>query len=168
MPAQTDLRPILTYHDTLVFADIASGRLRHGPPGSSPRNVFLAASGGKAYLLYVTPDQGRYCIRVPKERQHLAANLTRFEPMPWIQGFRIVDGGALAKNAIALSYDSHFLCAELDGRITLSRPRIGLWELFRTEDAIGRSFHRNVGWRRNSSIGPAGLRFGAIGTLSSR
>ena len=53
--------------------------------------------------------------------------------MPWIQGFRIVDGGALAKNAIALSYDSHFLCAELDGRITLSRPRIGLWELFSTK-----------------------------------
>ena len=130
LPPETEFRQLLTCHESVVFADITSGRLSHGPPSTSPRNVFLVLSDGTRYLLHVAADGSRYCIRVPHERRGVAAEPVEAASALWIQGFKLVRVGVADEAAFALSHDGLFLCAEPTGQVTLSRTRPGLWERF--------------------------------------
>jgi hypothetical protein len=134
LPPQTEPQPILTYHGTFIFADIADCRLRHGSPTFSPHNVFLAVSGGNAYLLHIAGDGNRYSIRIPKEWHDLPAEPIASASEGWLQVFHIVDTGTTDEGSFSLSHDGLFLCAELDGRVTLSRKSIGIWERFRINE----------------------------------
>jgi len=138
LPEGMELLPIFTHHGSVVFADVASGRLLHGRLEASPPNVVVAKLGGTGYLLHISPDRRRYCIRVPTEQQHEGPR-----PGPgasaasWTQAFQIVQVPGSGEDLFGLSHGGWFLCAEPDGRVTLSRRRIGLWELFRAPAGRG-------------------------------
>jgi hypothetical protein len=137
----------------VVFADVANGRLLHGPESTSPHNVLLARVGGDGYLLHVAPDGGHYSIRVPPTREAINARDGNAKAddakagdaragddgagvpptVRWIQSFRVVRIVTTDAVNFCLSDDDLFLCAEPDGQLTLSRSRIGLWEQFQAK-----------------------------------
>lgn len=137
LPPDTALRHVATYHATIMFADRANGVLRHGPPASSPHNVFLATSGARAYLLHAAADCERYTIRICPESDMEAdiANASGSEAI--VEEFRIVKFLDSQELAFGLSNHSLFLCAEGNGRVTLSRRQPGPWERFELVQAGG-------------------------------
>jgi hypothetical protein len=152
LPPGAELRRLMTHHGSVVFADVSGGRLLHGPESASPANVLLARVGGDFYLLHVTPDGGHYSIRVPPGREGIDARVgdarvgdaragdaragddeAAIPPtLRWIQSFRVVRIET-DPASFALSDGDLFLCAEPDGRLTLSRSRIGYWEQFQAK-----------------------------------
>lgn len=153
LPPGTELWRLLTHHGGVVFADVANGRLLHGPESTSPHNVLLARVGGDGYLLHVAPDGGHYSIRVPPTREAINARDGNAKAddakagdaragddgagvpptVRWIQSFRVVRIVTTDAVNFCLSDDDLFLCAEPDGQLTLSRSRIGLWEQFQAK-----------------------------------
>ena len=138
LPSGTELWRLLTHHGSVVFADVANGRLLHGPESTSPRNVLMARVGGDGYLLHVAPDGGYYSIRVPPAREAINARdgddgAGVLPAIRWVQSFRVAQDVTTDQASFGLSDDDLFLCAEPDGRLTLSRARVGLWERFQAK-----------------------------------
>ncbi len=125
-----------THWGTMVFADQSDGMLRHGPKETSPTNVVMSDHDGIAYLHRVVPDGSRYPIRV-MPAEVAADDLRLSQSAGWGREFRFMplpdDGGA----RFALESGGLLLCAEGDGRVTLSRRILGPWEVFRfLEDTV--------------------------------
>ena len=120
------LRQLLTHHGSVVFLDVGSGELRHGQAASSPRNVFLGPRDGTWYLVHAPADGGLREIRLPPGLTPTSVQL-RDSPSDWPQAWSLApaEGGVFG-----LLSDGLFLCAEDNGRVTLSRPGLGAWERF--------------------------------------
>jgi len=131
LPAEVALLPVATSHDTILFADDLSCELRHGSSATSPHNVLLATSGARAYLLHIATDGERYTIRIAPEAGAQEKTEDGTVPGTPLQGFRIVRTLQGASTAFGLSSHGLFLCAEGDGRVTLSRRQLAVWERFR-------------------------------------
>ena len=115
------LRQLVTHHQTVVFLDVVGNELRHGPASCSPRNAFLTSNEATATarLAYVSADGGLSAISVASGPTIAAVKLhdpTTGEPPPLSVISR-------ERGVIGLLSDGLYLCAERDGRITLSRQQ---------------------------------------------
>ena len=126
---------VFTSHGTVMFVDTRSGELRHGPLEISPPNVALVHEGQHARLTFVRPEaqDDIACLRdysgvinseKLKEHNDTPGSVFRFVSTP-TEEFALTDG-------------SRFVCAENDGRVTLSRSMSGRWEKFHTSNARNR------------------------------
>ncbi len=120
LPPGATITRLRTYWGTVLFADLDRDVLGHGPPGSAAGTVVVAATEGAAHLLHVAPD-GRRCTVVPSAASEAWKRAAGFERVP-------IAGDTKAR--FGLRKDGLFLCAEADGRVTLSRRTLGPWERF--------------------------------------
>jgi Glycosyl transferase family 90 len=134
LPPEARLRRIRTHWGTLVFADTESGTLRHGPEASSPNNVMLADNKGTAHLFHIELDGERYTVDIALEGGGADEGSTASGFPERFQAFRIV----LAEGRLVFGLRSggRLLCAEPDGRITLSRTVLGPWERFEIVESL--------------------------------
>jgi hypothetical protein len=115
---------IFTTHRTIVFVDPASGELRHGPVGDSPVNAGFVSDGPAGQIVFDAGEIRRpiFCgldrCGVSESLQADAASATVL---------RVVGQGP---EWVGLSADGKHLCAEPDGRMTLSRTWCDAWERF--------------------------------------
>lgn len=124
---------LFTSHGTVVFVDEVSGELRHGPLADSPSNVILVREGVQARIRFVGVD-GCRDIMLPPEYS------TGIDP----DKARTNEGATTACSVFSLITTvgkkfglierGKFLCAEPDGRITLSRFECLRWETFHTQN----------------------------------
>lgn len=127
---------IHTHHGTILYADLASGRLRHGPAATVPRNVFLIPEHGLAKLSRTGDGTEVFQVRVRPEGPFAssvdAGSLTR-------EGFaatlEIVTADdlphAVPRGGFGLRGAGLFLCAEPAGDVSLNRINRDVWETFR-------------------------------------
>ncbi len=125
LPPESRLGRLKTNRGTVVFADVESGTLRHGPDASSPKNVILADDKSTAYLLYLAPDGERYSVGVSPERRDADGG-----SRAGAQAYHVISIGADGHLGFGLQSCGLLLCAETDGRVTLSRNVLGPWEWF--------------------------------------
>jgi hypothetical protein len=135
IPAGARLGRLTTSWSTVVFADVDSGTLRHGPADSSPDNVMVADSRGTAYLFHVMPDGERYTVSVGPERRSAdedvdAGGASSAQIPERFQKFRVLWTEVDERFVFGLRSCGLLLCAEADGRVTLSRTVFGPWERF--------------------------------------
>jgi hypothetical protein len=121
------LRPnrLFTAHGTVLYVDVASGELRHGPPDDSPINVGLVSDGPSGQIVCETTKQPVVCLRDRCQTLE-SANKRDGSSTPTILEVVFLESGTVGLKAAGL-----FLCAEGDGRVTLSRPVCSEWENFR-------------------------------------
>jgi hypothetical protein len=119
---------IFTIHRTVVYVDPASGQLRHGPVGSSPVNAGFESAGARGQLVF---DAGGL-------RQPLVCGFEKCQTMDTSEGLAT---SATTLHVVkqdrgwaGLGADGKYLCAEPDGRMTLSRARCDAWEQFVLSD----------------------------------
>ena len=131
MPGSALAKQLLTCHGTIVFSDRDSGQLRHGSPACSPANVFLVANSQTAYLVRRQPDGTQQPISVPPAEG--ASQTSRFahDGEASSKTFHVMHA---AGSVFGLVRAGLFLCAEIDGRVTLSRRQFGLWEQFQATE----------------------------------
>ena len=137
LPEGFRLGRLKTYWGTVIFADTETGTLRHGPEASSPHNVVLAAGDGSAHLFHIGPDGHRYSIRIAPEGQFSDNQVTTDADIDGVQTFRALEASASQTAAIGLQYGQLLVCAEGDGRTTLSRRAWGPWERFELVEVRG-------------------------------
>ena len=126
LPPDAILRQIKTHWDTLVFADTKTGLLRHGPQASSPQNIMLAENRGTACLLHVKSGGKRYSTRIaPVGSLKIETDLAQSN-----EGLQTFQIRPVDDRKFGLQDEGLLLCAEGDGRITLSRKILGPWERF--------------------------------------
>lgn len=112
---------IYTAHGTVLYVDRTTGELRHGRPGSVLPNARLRLEGDHGRIVCAT-DADDQPIASSRDRSSL---LTEQRPAPTLFDIVPLEAGQAAFKAHGL-----FLCAEADGRITLSRRERRDWESF--------------------------------------
>jgi hypothetical protein len=122
---------LFTYWGTIVYLDLASRELRHGPVDRNPANTTYASDNaggqllceiaGSLWPITCRPDR---CQLIDGIGDGEPAACTLLEPVP------------LHEQWIGLKADGLFLCAELDGRITLSRQACSAWESFLVSEPL--------------------------------
>ncbi|HLQ90069.1 MAG TPA: glycosyltransferase [Xanthobacteraceae bacterium] len=121
---------IFTKHQTWLYVDPATGELRHGPDGGHHFNVTFVKHGTRGQIVHEHGNVQKPIVAQPDrcfvvDRQTApAGSLT-----PAV--FEVVE---LDRGWVGLKADGVFLCAEPDGRLTLSRKACGAWENFRIAD----------------------------------
>ncbi|MEI9416241.1 FkbM family methyltransferase [Mesorhizobium sp. Cs1321R2N1] len=143
---------VFTSHGTSVFVDTSSGEVRHGALERSPNNIVLVQLGSQAYLRFV--DSG-----VEKEISYLADysavigsnKLGGFDVLNSLSGnrFKIVN---VTDREFGLEQNGIFLCAEPDGRITLSRSACEIWERFHLREDASESSGTIISHRIDGKI----------------
>jgi hypothetical protein len=122
---------VYTTHGTVLYVDGISRELRHGPIVSSPVNALFLPDGSHGRIMYDAGDSlqalscssGRSELLACAEAQDSETDdTTRSLPLEVVR----LDLGLIGLRARDL-----FLCAEPDGRLTLSRPHCSSWEKFR-------------------------------------
>jgi len=94
--------------------------------------VFLVVNGQVASLLRRGPDGTQHPISVrPAVDLSQASGAAHVDDAP-ADAFHAVDASG---SAFGLMRDGLFLCAEADGRVTLSRQQLGPWEQFYPSEA---------------------------------
>jgi hypothetical protein len=127
-------RGLRTIHGTVMYADIASGRLRHGKPGAAPANLFLDSGKGCANLVRVGVGGRKFGVRLRPEGPRAASAQRESETADkLVRTFEMVDVGDPERRTFGLRGAGLFICAEFDGSITLSRDAPGAWEQFAME-----------------------------------
>lgn len=135
---------IYTYHGTILYADLRSGRLRHGPALTVPHNLFLIPEGGLVKLLRIGDDGGHFNVRVrPEGPFAVSATDKPLTAEDFVAALEMVasDDGrddvprGLPHRRFALRGGAFYLCAEGGGDISLNRIDRDLWETFRVESA---------------------------------
>jgi Glycosyl transferase family 90 len=137
LPPREQPLTVRTFLETIVFADLRSGRLRHAPREVAPRNVVLVAGGAGAALMRINTEGSLREVRLRPEGPHAA------EAVP----AALAPNGSVATLEIAATEDTDrreyfirgaglYLCAEPDGQMTLSRVQGGPWERFRFEASL--------------------------------
>ncbi|TPN80424.1 FkbM family methyltransferase [Mesorhizobium sp. CU2] len=127
MPNPTGSSSVFTSHGTMVFVEKYSGQLQHGKMENNPQNAvfikegdrgqFFCLEGGARYDALSLPDHSRF---------NSGSNLIELNSAVGGQ-FTIV---GTTDTEFGLKMNGLFLCAEPDGRITLSRTECKSWELF--------------------------------------
>jgi hypothetical protein len=131
--ASPEARPITihTAHGTILYADLLSGRVRHGPVPEAPRNLFLIAAGSKANMIRTGADGARFGVRLRPEgslaprTDRAPSNAEGFVPV-----FDMVATGDPGAGHFALRGSGLYVCADPTGEVSLSRPDPGPWEQF--------------------------------------
>ena len=130
-------RRLLTHHGTVVFLDIGSGELGRPEGVISPGNVFIEVREaiGKGYFVHKVDDDRFSKIQVEPGLTPTPVRLHN-SPSDTTQLWSLVsaDGGA-----VGLLSGDLYLCAEPDGRMTLSRQEFGVWEQFLRSTSLPRS-----------------------------
>lgn len=122
-----DLRnSIVTSHGSILFVNVAAGTVAHGSPDLAPRNLYFLEHHGRGHLIYEGVDRRRFYVRI------LPSNGTA-ETTPVGAGFELTKEGAPV-DSFGLQRDGLFLCSEQNGRVTLSRQKLGPWESFSLMD----------------------------------
>ncbi|MGC2528885.1 MAG: hypothetical protein WA639_14135, partial [Candidatus Acidiferrum sp.] len=118
------MRQLETCHGTVVFLD-KNGHMRHGRKTSRPRNVFISVEGETAHPVFRVADGTVHSIYLESGPTPGPAKLDQVSTAQ--QSFDLIrdDNGT-----VGLLYSGLLLCAEPDGRITLSRQALGVWERF--------------------------------------
>ncbi len=118
-----------TSQGTVMFVDPISGELRHGPPEGCPSNVVLVRDGERAKLTFVNAGCQEDIVcwseysaavgseKAQKHRSQITGTVFTYIPT--------------ANEEFGLAERGKILCAERDGRITLSRPFCLAWDAFR-------------------------------------
>jgi Glycosyltransferase 61 len=127
----SELRSVHTHHGSIVFLDPATGELRHGGPDLVARNVFMAIRDGQGHLLHVALDAKRFGIRVLPEQAAAVGTADPAHSEAATAAFRLIETAAGPGSEFGLQNGGLLLCAEVDGRMTLSRSVLGPWERFR-------------------------------------
>jgi glycosyltransferase involved in cell wall biosynthesis len=123
---------LFTAFGTVLYVDVATGRLRHGPVESSPANAVFVAEPGwgqshrKGWLMQEKGDSREliaclsdHCQAVSSmERGGNSAAGTLLELVP------------LERGLIAFTADGLFLTAEPGGQLSLRAPVCSTWECF--------------------------------------
>jgi hypothetical protein len=117
------LSAVRTIHGTVMYIDVASGRLRHGSAGGVPRNLFLARDGNVAWFIRVAQDGSQCYIQLQPEEQTATASTEQY-----VGTFDVIDAGIPDRPALGLRARGLYVCAEPDGSVTLSRRELGVWE----------------------------------------
>jgi hypothetical protein len=156
---------LFTSHGTVIFVDNMSGELRHGPLQASPPNVLLVREGERARLSFVGTHGPReiacgseYSASVGSERQRSSNETaaTVGSELTYVP----IDG-----EEFGLTEHGRFLCAEPDGRMTLSRATCQAWESFHLRTEAGGTLVERIRW---SPVHGAALRIGVDGLLALR
>jgi hypothetical protein len=134
LPAEAKLGRVKTHWGTVMFADRDSGQLRHGPAVSSPNNIALADNKGTAHIFHIGQSGERYTVRIGAERRGLDEQSSPGHSRGRYQTFRVLPVGAGDRSVFGLGSEGLMLCAEADGRVTLSRNVFGPWERFEFVD----------------------------------
>ena len=118
---------------TIMFVDTDRGALRHGPDGLGPANLVLGESNGTAYLFHIAPDGTRFTVRMTPSQQGSREAMSSNETTTTrrFQTFRILPTTSDDLAAFGLESEGLLLCAEGEGRVSLSRSALGPWERFR-------------------------------------
>jgi hypothetical protein len=129
LPDGVQPRRVITHHKTELYIDESTGALRHGPSQSGAHNTGLVVQHDTAFICYRGAD-GTW--RPPANFLKLGMSLmfvaARDDGSP-VYTFDIAAG--TKGEDFGLRRDGLLLCAESDGRITLSRRKRGPWESFR-------------------------------------
>jgi Protein of unknown function (DUF5672) len=118
---------VFTTHGTVLFVDPQSGELRHGSLAASPANARLILDGTHGRIVHNASGLLRSTVCLA-DRSHAidsrgaSEETTVFELVPLYQRW------------IGLKAGDNFLCAEPDGRVTLSREICSSWESFLLKD----------------------------------
>ncbi|UCI19166.1 FkbM family methyltransferase [Mesorhizobium sp. B2-1-8] len=123
---------VFTSHGTTLFVDILSGELRHGSFQNCPSNVVLMRDGAVANLKFVDKSSSRQLVYLATFSSTIDSgklDSVSNDLSVWSDALSFF---ALDNNEFALGHDRMFLCAELDGRVTLSRLECNTWERFHT------------------------------------
>jgi len=123
---------LFTAFGTVLYVDVASGRLRHGPAETSPANAVFVAEPGwgqpdrKGRLMHDKGDSLEPIACLPDHCQAISSR----------KGSRKLEAGTLLelvpleRGLVALSAQDLFLMADPSGAVSLSRPVCSTWELF--------------------------------------
>jgi hypothetical protein len=130
LPPEARIGRLTTHWGTVVFADADHLMLRHGDEGMSPPNLVLGESDGTAYLFYIAPDGTRFTVRLLPVRKDSQEAMPSGETNWRFQAFRTLPTTADDQATFGLASHGLLLCAESDGRVTLSRSALGPWERF--------------------------------------
>lgn len=131
--AQKNSRPrVFTAHGTVLYVDPASGELRHGAIEQSPENAFFVSGDANGRIVHEAGNDLQPTICLPY-RSHAIdgpAGGDGAEEPTFFETVRI------RRDWFALKAAGRFLCAEPDGRVTLSRELYRAWESFLISDTI--------------------------------
>jgi hypothetical protein len=139
LPLDAVLHAVYTCFGTVLYADRASGRVRHGFAAQAPANLFLLQINGASVLAHLQDDGGYAAVRIRPEGPQAPGDSW----IPWFgggaaRGFTMVSAGNEAQRRFALQAAGLFACAEATGEFTLSRTSPAEWETFHfAQDAIG-------------------------------
>ncbi len=128
---------LFTAFGTVLYVDVASGELRHGPIETSPANAVFVTDPGSAgplrrgWLMYDTGGS-RELLVCFKDRCHLAS---RSDSGGSSASPTVLELIPLERGLIAFKAGDFFLSAIPDGRINLSGPVCSTWELLLASEA---------------------------------
>jgi hypothetical protein len=121
---------LFTSHGTVLYVDPA-GELRHGPADSSPINASLVSDGAYGQIICEAAGARQPIVCLLDRCQTLESANRRDGPFTPT----ILEVVPLKPGAVGLKAGGVFLCAEADGRVTLSRPVCSDWERFYIDEA---------------------------------
>ena len=121
-------RALTTASGTILYVDVPSGQLRHGPPGSVVENLTAILVEDAAMLVFRQED-GRLTRlgQWPFECDIDDGTATRKDSSPFKETYVVI---RQSEDTFALRSADRFLCADDHGSVTLSRQAIGSWETF--------------------------------------
>jgi hypothetical protein len=117
---------LFTTQGTVLFIDPVTGELRHGPLEDSPANARLLLDGSHGQIICDAAGLLRPIVCFA-DRSHTIDSRGGAEGPLAPTEFELV---ALYQRWIGLRSAGLFLCAEPDGRVTLSRELCSAWESF--------------------------------------
>ena len=123
---------IYTSWSTVIYFDAVSGELRHGPIETSPENVVFVAdpasteTARQGWLMQLDGDRLEPIACGPLGCRTVSA-ADPGDPPPAATLLELV---ILERGLVAFRAESHFLCAQPDWRVDLSKPWCSTWECF--------------------------------------
>jgi len=123
---------LFTTWGTVLYVDAGSGELKHGAIESSPENAVFVANPSSVPACrqgWLMRNTGEDCEPIVC-RSDRCQSISDVEGDPGSAGATPLEVISLERGLIALRAGGLFLCAESNGRITLSRTVCSLWECF--------------------------------------
>jgi hypothetical protein len=117
---------LFTTHGTVLYVDPASGELRHGPSDGNSANARLLLDGARGQIIHDAAGSLRPVVCLADRSYSIDGRSDTERPVV-PTAFEIV---SLYQRWIGLRSAGVFLCAEPDGRVTLSRETCSSWESF--------------------------------------
>jgi hypothetical protein len=121
---------LFTASGTVVYIDVASGELRHGPIATSPLNAVIVRDPGSPPVCQrgaIIAEGHLRAVTCTATRSWLSSNSEAGEPSFTSATFQLVP---LERGILGLKSNGLYLSAEPNGLVTLSRAKCSLWECF--------------------------------------